>query len=118
MMGPDGLGRRRRLRNLLGGDPHLDVVSFDADFKGVDLDLGVVAPFAIVNAESPGVPRARDDARFQVASSERGSHVGAKIVDGRELAVLIEDGNHAAVDGKRLSLAIRDVGNFGDGNKF
>jgi len=103
---------------LLGRDPHLDVVSFNADLEGVDFDLGVVAPFAVVNAESPGMPRAGDDTGLQITPSKRGPHVWAKIVDGRELAILIEDGDHAAVDGERLSLAIRDVGNFGDGNKF
>jgi hypothetical protein len=101
-----------------GRDADLDFVAFDADFEGIDFDLWVVAPFAVVNAEPPGVPGAGDDAGFEVAAGERGAHVRAEVVDGGEFSVLVEDGDHAAVHGVGLALAGGDVAQFGDGHKW
>jgi len=95
----------------------LDFVALNADFEGVDFYLGVVAPLAVVNAEAPGMPGARDDAGFEVTAGERGAHVGAEVVDGGEFSVLVEDGDHAAVDGVGLALAGGDVAHFGDGDE-
>ena len=95
----------------------MDFVAFDADFEGIDLDLGVVAPFAVVDAEPPGMPGAGDLAPFQVTAGERSSHVRAEVVDGGEFSVLVEDGDHATVDGVGLALALWNVAHFGDGDE-
>lgn len=42
----------------------------------------------------------------------------AEVVDGREFAPFIENGDHAAVDREGLALAIGDVAQFGDGNEI
>ena len=94
------------------------MVAFDADFEGVDFDFGVVAPFAVVNAEAPGVPGAGDDAGFEVAAGEGSAHVGAEVVDGGEFSGFVEDGDHATIDGVGLALAFWNVAQFGDCYKW
>lgn len=46
------------------------------------------------------------------------SHVRAKIVDCKVLAVNQEDTDDAAIDGKRAALAFGDSSDFGDGFEF
>ena len=96
----------------------MDFLSFDADFEGVDLDLGVVAPLAVVNAESPGMPRTSHDAGLKIAAGQRSAHVRAKIVDGRVFAVFVEDGDHAVVHRIGLSLTVGDVADTGDSDEI
>jgi hypothetical protein len=110
------LRRRRKWIGFLG-DADLDFVALDAGFEVVDFDFGVVAPLAVVDAESPGVPGAGDDAVFEPAAGERRAHVGAEIVDGKVASRFIEDGDHAAVDGEGLALAFEDFADFGDGRE-
>ena len=43
-------------------DVHLNLVAHDADVERVDRESRVVGPFAVADAKTPGVPRARHDA--------------------------------------------------------
>jgi len=70
---------------------NLDLVTHHAGFKTVDFDAFVVHPGAVGDAESPGVPRARDDAIETEAGAERGAHVRADVVDGIVAAALVEN---------------------------
>jgi hypothetical protein len=60
----------RLQRGRLGRNFDLDLIAGDADLERVDLDLGIVAPFAVVDAEPPGVPRAGHDTIFQIAAGQ------------------------------------------------
>ena len=103
---------------MLGRYSDLNFVACKADLKGVDLDLGVVAPFSVMDAKAPGVPGTGDDALFEIAASKRGPHVRTEVVDGGEFSPFIEDGHHAAIDRVGLSLANGDVADFGDSDEI
>src|SRR5690242_8233642 len=74
-------GLNPRLAALPLRDSNGDFVPLDAALESVHFHLGVVAPPAVMNAESPSVPGAGDLAPFQIATGEGCTHVGAEIVD-------------------------------------
>src|SRR5689334_12180926 len=74
-----------REHRLFQRDADLDLVSLDFHLEGVDLDSRVIAPFAVVNAEPPGVPGAGHDSLLHVAAGQRRAHVRAKVVNREKL---------------------------------
>src|SRR5262245_27423691 len=64
------------------------------------------------------MPGAGDNPGFQISAGKRSAHVRTKIVDGGVLVPLVENGDHAAVDGEGLALTIGDIADFGDGDKI
>ena len=80
-------------------DADLDFVADDADFECVDAEPRIVGPFAVLDAKSPGVPRAGDDSFFvEIAGAERCAHVRAEVVDREVVAVLVKHGDQAFAD--------------------
>src|SRR5262249_19220116 len=91
---------------------HLHILSYYSHLEGIDFNLGVIAPFAIVNAKPPGMPRASHDSCVHVASCQRGPHVWTKVINRRKLSALVKQGHHPTIHGKRLTLALRNVANL------
>ena len=89
-------------------DTHLEVVHFD---------LGIIAPLPIVDAKSPGMPRASHNPPFQISTGQRSSHVRAKVIDREVRPAIVEDRHHPAIDGKRCPSSLRNLANLGDGDK-
>jgi hypothetical protein len=103
---------------FFGRDFNLDIVSLDPHLEGVDLDSRVVAPFAVVDAEPPGVPGTGDDSLLDVAAGQRRAHVRAEIVDGKERTSLVEYRHHPTVDSEGAAGTFGNVANLGDGREF
>src|SRR5262249_29785530 len=109
--------RRASCSGLLGLRPgwgsdcdlDLDLVAINADRITADLDARIVRPGAIGDAESPRVPGTGDDPILDVATAERGSHVGTHVVDGVELAILAEKGDQLVTNAHSLALAFGHV---------
>ena len=97
----------------------LNLVADDADVELVDCEPRVIGPFAIANAEAPGVPRASDVAfLIEVAAAERCAHVRAEIIDREIISVLLEYGHDPLADLERPAFAFRDVADSGDGGEI
>ena len=77
--------------------------------ESVNLDATIVAPGPVMDAESPGVPGARHDTVLEVPLGQRRAHVRAEIVDRKELAAVIEDGNHASGDFEPRAVPFRNL---------
>ncbi len=97
----------------------LNFVACDADFERVDGQSRVVGPFAVADAESPGVPRARDNALLvQVARTQRCAHVGAQVVDCEVLTVFEKHRDEALADLERLALPFGNRAHLGYGDEI
>jgi hypothetical protein len=102
---------------LFGAD--LDFVSDYAHLKRVDSKPRIVGPFAVANAEPPGVPGTSHNALLiQIAAAERSAHVRTQIVDRVILAVVEKHRNEPIAELKRPALSIWDVTDFGDRYKI
>jgi hypothetical protein len=75
---------------------NLDLAIFYANRITADLDAGIICPYAIGDAKSPGVPGTSDNIAFYEAAAERSAHVRAHIVDGVETILAMKDGNEFA----------------------
>ncbi len=64
------------------------------------------------------VPRAGDDAIFEFPASERRAHMRAEVVDGAEVAAIIEYGYELAVDGNSPAALLGDIGSLAYGDKL
>src|SRR5262249_44110433 len=96
-------------------DGHLDLVADDPYGVGADADLGVVDPAAVGQVEPPAVPGAGDRLVEDDPVTERGTLVGAGVVDGVVNPGVEEDGDHPPPDLERLPLAFDDLAHAGDG---
>src|SRR5262249_45987511 len=94
------------------GNLDLDVVPFDADGVGADLDAWVVGPDAVGEAEAPGVPGAGDDAVLDAAAAQGGAHVRADVVDGEMLAADAEEGDQLATNDDGLAVPFLHLVDF------
>ncbi len=104
-------------RDALHAD--LDVVAHDADFECVDGKTRVVGPFAVLNAEAPGVPWAGNDTLLvEITGTERRAHVGTEVVDCEVVATLMEYCHQSLANLKRAALAFGNGAHFGDGDEI
>ena len=87
----------------------LDFAVFDANGIATDLDARVVGPGAVGESKAPGVPGAGDDALLDIAAAERGAHVGANIVNGEILSLVVKDGDELAGDLNGSTLSLRQL---------
>jgi len=93
----------------------LDVVTHDPGLKGVDGQAGVIGPFAVLDAESPCMPRAGDDPLFiEITAAEGGAHVWAEVIDGEVAPVPMENGHKAVPYLERAAFAFGNVADLGD----
>src|SRR5207247_219572 len=94
-----------------GGAGHLDLnlVLDHAHGIAADFDSRVIRPDAVGQAKTPGVPRTRYDALFQITAAQGRAHVRTDVIDGKILSIYAEDGDQFVPDGNRLALAFRDV---------
>src|SRR5207244_11323612 len=80
-----------------------------ADGVTANLDLGVIGPGAVLQAEAPGVPGAGDHPFLDPASAQRSAHVWAHVVDGVDTARGAEDGEQLVAHLDGLPLVLRQV---------
>src|SRR5262249_14720061 len=71
-----------------------------------DLDPRVVGPGAVRQAEAPGVPGAGDDAVLDEAAGQRGAHVRADVVDGKQPAAVAKDRDQLVAHFHRPAFAL------------
>jgi hypothetical protein len=92
----------------------LNLIARDANIEGVDRKPRIVGPFAVAHAESPGMPRASDDALVvEVACTQGCAHVRAQVVDRQVVALVQKDRHKPVANLKRTPLPFRYRADFG-----
>jgi len=94
---------------------YLNVFSFDAHIETVNRQLWIVAPCAVTNFKSPGVPRTGDDAVLHFARAQGRPHVWAQIVDRKVFSTVVKQGDRPLTEGKRLALTLWNGSDSGNG---
>src|SRR5207249_4491540 len=91
-------------------DLHDDLSRLEADRERADPDVGIDRRDAGAQIERPAVPGARDHARLlEIALTERPALVRARVVDGQDRSLPVEDRQPVFVDLNDLAAAGRNL---------
>ncbi len=97
----------------------LNFITFDTNVIDIGAERWIVSPSTIANVEPPRVPGTSHRAfLIQATRAERGSHVGAKVVDGEILPFMEKHRDHLLAYEERLPLAFDNRTDFGDRYKI